>query len=123
MVEDIRSRLNYNYRIIAKKFGNMSINAERFGTDQILYDTAERNVKTLEDLLLITRELKKDRQYALIDSYMQNNVLVKLESQIEIVIRHIKERGMGAVELDPLFIRKAKYIFDIYEEAACHGTT
>ena len=118
MVEDIRSRLNYNYRITAQKFREMSVNAERFGAEQILYDSAERNLKTLEDLVLITRELKKDREYALVDSYTQSNVLVKLESQADIIIRQIKERGMNILELDPLFIRKAKQIFDIYEKVA-----
>ncbi len=112
MIEHIRSRLNYNYKITAQKFRDMSVNAERFGVEQILYDTAERNLKTLEDLVLITSELKKDRKYALIDSYKQSNVLVKLESQAEIIIRQIKERGLSIVELEPLFIKKAKEIFD-----------
>ena len=115
MVEDIRDRLHYNYRITAQKFRDMWINAERFGTDQILYDTAERNLKTLEDLLLITRELKKDRRYALIDSYTENNVLVKLESKTETLIRQIAERGMAVIELHPLIIKKATQIFDTYE--------
>jgi hypothetical protein len=116
MVEDIRSSLNYNYRITSQKFNDMSVNAERFGVEQILFDTAERNLNTLEDLLLITRELKKDRRYALVDSYTENNVLVKLESKIETIIRAIKERGTMVIELHPLFIRKANEIFDTYNE-------
>lgn len=116
MVEDIRNSLNYNYRITSQKFNDMSVNAERFGAEQILFDTAERNLNTLEDLLLITRELKKDRRYALVDSYMENHVLVKLESKTETIIRTIKERGTMMVEIDPLFIRKAKEIFDTYNE-------
>lgn len=93
----------------------MWVNAERFGTGQILYDTAERNQKTLEDLLLILRELKQDRRFALIDSYIEANVLVKLESKTETLIRQISERGTHVVELDPLFVKKAKEIFDTYE--------
>ena len=115
MVEDIRDRMNYNYKITAQKFRDMWTNADRFGTDQILYDTAERNLKTIEDLLLITRELKKDRRYALIDSYSENNVLVKLESKAEILIRHIGERGINIIELNPLFVKKAKEIFDVFD--------
>jgi hypothetical protein len=115
MVEDIRDRLNYNYKITAKKFRDMWMNAERFGADQLLYDTEERNLKTLEDILLITRELKKDRRYALIDSYTENNVLVKLESKTETLIRNLGERGLNLLELDPLFVKKTKEIFDVYE--------
>ena len=115
MVEDIRDRLHYNYKITAKKFRDMWTNADRFGTDQMLYDTAERNHKTIEDLLLITRELKKDRRYALIDSYTENNVLVKLESKAETMLRQIGERGMNVVELNPRFVKKAKEIFDVFD--------
>lgn len=115
MVKDIRNRLHYNYKITARKFRDMWINADRFGTDQILYDTAERNLKTIEDLLLITRELKKERHYALIDSYTENNVLVKLESKADTLVRQIGEGGMNVIELNPLFIKKAKEIFDIFD--------
>ncbi|MBN2324694.1 MAG: hypothetical protein JXQ30_13250 [Spirochaetes bacterium] len=117
MVEDIRGILHYNYRITAQKFRDMSVNAERFGTEQNLYDTAERNEKTLEDLLTITRELKKDRRYALVDSYAEGNVLVKLEAKAENILRGIRERAANILELDPLFIRKAGQIFDAFEEA------
>ena len=115
MVKDIRGRLNYNYKITAQKFRDMWTNADRFGTDQMLYDTADRNLKTIEDLLLITRELKKDRRYALIDSYTENNVLVKLESKAETLHRQIGERGMDVVELNPFFVKKAKEIFDVFD--------
>ena len=115
MVKDIRDRLNYNYKITAQKFRDMWTNADRFGTDQMLYDTADRNLKTLEDLLLITRELKKDRRYALIDSYTEDNVLVKLESKAETLHRQIGERGMDVVELNPFFVKKAKEIFDVFD--------
>ncbi len=115
MVQDIRDRLNYNYKITAKKFRETSINAERFGTPQILYDSAERNIKTLEDLITIIRELKKEKKYGLVDSYSENNALVKVEVKAENMIRDIKERGLLVLEVDPLFIRKAREIFDIYE--------
>jgi hypothetical protein len=115
MVKDIRDRLHYNYKITAQKFRDMWTNADRFGTDQILYDSADRNQKTIEDLLLITRELKKDNRYALVDSYTENRVLVKLESKAETLLRHIGERRMNVVELNPLFIKKAKEIFDIFD--------
>jgi len=116
MVEDIRERLHYNYKVTVNRFRDIFVNAERFGTEQILYDTAERNMKTLEDLILIVRELKKDRRYAIVDSYTENNTIVKLEAKAENLIRQIKERGMHVVELDPAFIIKAKEIFDIFEE-------
>ena len=122
MVEDIRSILHYNYRITAQKFRDLSVNAERFETGQNLYETAERNVKTLEDLLSITRELKKDRRYALVDCYSEGNVLVKLESKAENILRCIREREHNVLELDPLFIRKAGQIFDVFEEAAGFST-
>jgi len=122
MVEDIRKTLHYNYRITAQKFRALSVNAERFGTEQILYDTAERNEKTIEDLLAITRELKKDRRYALVDSYAEGNVLVKLESKSENILREFKERGQNLLELDPLYIRKAGRIFDAFEEAVHFST-
>lgn len=122
MIEDIRCILHYNYRITAQKFRDLSINAERFDAGQILYDSAERNEKTLEDLLAITKELKKDRRYALVDSYAEGNVLVKLESKAENILREIKERGQNMLELDPLFIRKAGQIFDAFEEAVGFST-
>jgi 16S rRNA C1402 (ribose-2'-O) methylase RsmI len=117
MVEDIRNSLHYNYRITAQKFRELSVNAERFGSGQILYESTERNEKTLEDLLAITRELKKDRRYALVDSYTEGNVLVKLESKAENILRETREKGQPLLELDPLFIRKAGQIFDVFEKA------
>jgi 16S rRNA C1402 (ribose-2'-O) methylase RsmI len=115
MVQDIRDHLNYNYKITAKKFRETSINAERFGTPQVLYDSAERNIKTLEDLIAIIRELKKEKKYGLVDSYSENNALVKVEVKAENMIREIKERGLLVLEVEPLFIRKAREVLDIYE--------
>ena len=83
MVEDIRSNLNYNYKITAQKIRDTGINAERFGTAQTLYDSAERNIKTLQDLIAIIHALKKDRRYDLVDSYSENRVLVKVEVKAE----------------------------------------
>ena len=74
MVEDIRSSLNYNYKITAQKFRDTGINAERFGTAQNLYDNTERNIKTLQDLIAIIRALKKDHRFDLVDSYSENKV-------------------------------------------------
>jgi len=116
MVEDIRDKLNYNYKMTAQKFRDTSINAERFGNAQILYESAERVIKTLKDLIAIIRELKKDRKFGLVDSYSENNTLVKVEVKAENMIRELKERGLIVLEIDPPFIRKAKEIFDIYEE-------
>jgi hypothetical protein len=116
MVEDIRSRLNYNYRITAQKFRDTFINADRFGSAQVLYDNLERNIKTLEDLIAIIRELKKDRRYDLVDSYSESNTLVKVEVKAENLIREIRDRGLMIVELEPRFIIKAKEIFDIYDQ-------
>ncbi len=115
MVQDIRDGLNYNYRITAKKFRETSINAERFRTPQTLYDSAERNIKTLKDLIAIIRELKKEKKYGLVDSYSENNALVKVEVKAENMIRDIRERGLLVLEVDPPFFRKAREIFDIYE--------
>jgi hypothetical protein len=117
MVEDIRSSLNYNYKITAQKFRDTGINAERFGTAQILYDNTERNIKTLQDLIAIIRVLKKDRRYDLVDSYSENKVLVKVEVKAENLIREIRDRGLTIVELEPSFIRKSWQIFAIYDEA------
>jgi len=116
MIEDIRSRLNYNYKMTAQKFRETFVNADRFGTSQRLYDSPERNIKTLEDLIAIIRELKKDRKYAIVDSYTENDTIVKLEVKAEILIRDIRDKGLQVVELDPNFIRKAKEIFDIYDK-------
>jgi 16S rRNA C1402 (ribose-2'-O) methylase RsmI len=116
MIEDIRDKLNYNYRVTAQKFRDTYLNAERFGTPQILYDSPERNVKTLEDLITIIRELKKERKYGIVDSYSENNVIGKVEVKAENLIRDVKERGLLVVELSPEFLRKAKEIFDIYEQ-------
>jgi len=116
MIEDIRNRLNYNYKITAQKFRDTSINAERFGIPQRLYESAERNIKTLEDLIAIIRELKKDRKYAIVDSYTENNTLVKVEVKAEIIIREIRDKGLQVIEFRPDFLRKAKEIFDIYDE-------
>jgi 16S rRNA C1402 (ribose-2'-O) methylase RsmI len=115
MIEDIRSKLNYNYKLTAQKFRDTYLNAERFGTPQILYDSPERNMKTLEDLIAIIRELKKERKYGIVDSYSENNVIGKVEVKAENLIRDIKERGLLVVELSPEFLRKAKEIFDIYD--------
>lgn len=115
MIEDIRNRLNYNYKITAQKFRDTSVNAERFGTSQPLYDSAERNLKTFEDLIAIIRELKKERKYGIIDSYAESNAIVKLEVKAEIFIREIKDRGLNVVELNSEFLRKAREIFDIYD--------
>ena len=76
MIEDIRNNLNYNYKITAQKFRETYMSAERFGSSQVLYDSAERNIKTLEDLLSIIRELKKERRYGIIDSYSEDNAIV-----------------------------------------------
>ncbi len=122
MVEDIRSSLNYNYKITAQKFRETSINAERFGTAQNLYDNAERNIKTLQDLISITRTLKKERKYAIVDSYSENNALVKVEVKAENLIREIREKGLNIVELEPGFLRKSREIFDIYDDAIQKGS-
>ena len=116
MIEDIRNNLNYNYKITAQKFRETYMSAERFGSSQVLYDSAERNIKTLEDLLSIIRELKKERRYGIIDSYSEDNAIVKLEVKAEILIRDLKERGLNVVELNPRFLRKAKEIFDVFDE-------
>lgn len=116
MIEDVRSKLNYNYRVTAQKFRDTYLNAERFGTPQVLYDSPERNLKTLEDLITIIRELKKERKYGIVDSYSENNVIGKVEVKAENLIRDIKERGLLVVELSPEFLRKAKEIFDIYDQ-------
>ncbi|MGQ9616312.1 MAG: hypothetical protein ACUVWJ_07895 [Spirochaetota bacterium] len=116
MVEDIRSILNYNYRITAQKFRDTYLNAERFGTPQTLYDSPERNIKTLEDLITIIRELKKERKYGIVDSYSENNVIGKVEVKAENLIRDIKNGGLLVLELSPEFLRKAKEIFDIYDQ-------
>jgi hypothetical protein len=116
MVEDIRKQLNYNYKITTQKIRDTSINAERFGTAQVLYDNAERNIKTLEDLVAIIRALKKERKYDLVDSYSDNNAIVKVEVKAENLIREIKEKGINIVELEPGFIRKTRQIIDIYDE-------
>jgi hypothetical protein len=116
MIEDIRNNLNYNYKITAQKFRDTFMNADRFGTSQMLYDSAERNVKTLEDLISIIHELKKERKYGIIDSYSEDNAIVKLEVKAEIFIRDIKEKGMAFLELNPQFLRKAKEVFDIYDD-------
>jgi len=122
MVEDIRSSLNYNYKITAQKFRETSINAERFGTAQNLYDNAERNIKTLQDLISITRTLKKERKYAIVDSYSENNALVKVEVKAENLIREIRDKGLNIVELEPGFLRKSREIFDIYDDAIQKGS-
>jgi 16S rRNA C1402 (ribose-2'-O) methylase RsmI len=116
MVDDIRGSLNYNYKITSQKFRETSMNAERFGTAQVLYDNAERNIKTLEDLIAVVRELKKDRKYDLVDSYSENNAIVKVEVKAENLIREIREKGLNVVELEPGFIRKTRQILDIYDE-------
>ena len=116
MIEDIRNSLNYNYKMTAQKFKDTSINADRFRSSQTLYDSEERNIKTLEDLISIVRELKKERKYAIVDSYSEDNAIVKLEVKAEILIRDIKERGLNIVEGNPLFLRKAREIFDIYDD-------
>jgi hypothetical protein len=116
MIQDIRGNLNYNYKITAQKFRDTFLNADRFGTPQILYDSAERNIKTLEDLISIIRELKKERKYGIVDSYSEDNAIVKIEVKAEIFIRDIKERGLNVIDLNPQFLRKAKEIFDIYDE-------
>ena len=116
MIEDIRAKLNYNYKITAQKFRDTFVNADRFGTSQILYDSAERNIKTLEDLIAILRELKKERKYGIVDSYSDNNAIVKLEVKAELLIRDAKDKGLTVIELDPTFLRKAREVFDIYDE-------
>jgi 16S rRNA C1402 (ribose-2'-O) methylase RsmI len=121
MVEDIRSSLNYNYKITAQKFRDTGINAERFGTAQVLYDSIERNIKTLQDLVAIIQALKKDHRYDLVDSYSENKVIVKVEVKAENLIREIRDRGLAIVELEPGFIRKSWQIFDIYDEVIKKG--
>ncbi|HEB31747.1 MAG TPA: hypothetical protein ENI15_12865 [Spirochaetes bacterium] len=117
MIEDIRDKLNYNYKMTAQKFRDTFVNADRFGISQMLFENAERNIKTLEDLIAIIRELKKERKYGIIDSYAEDNTIVKIEVKAEVFIRDIKERGMNIIELTPKFLRKTKEIFDLYEEA------
>ncbi len=117
MIEDIRNTLNYNYKMTAQKFRDTFVNADRFGISQMLFENAERNVKTLEDLIVIIRELKKERKYGIIDSYAEDNTIVKIEVKAEVFIRDIKKRGMNTIELTPQFLRKTKEIFDLYEEA------
>ena len=116
MVDDIRGNLNYNYKITCQKIRETSVNAERFGTAQMLYDNGERNIKTLEDLIAVIRELKKDRKYDLVDSYSENNAIVKVEVKAENLIREIREKGINYVELEPGFIKKTNQILDIYDE-------
>jgi len=116
MVEDIRDRLNYNYKITENKFRDTFINAERFGASQVLYDTADRNIKTLEDLISIVRELKKDSKYSVVDSYNEDGILVKVEVKAANLIREINEKGLNIVEISPRFLAKAKEIFDIYDK-------
>jgi hypothetical protein len=99
----------------AQKFRDTFVNADRFGSSQILYDTAERNIRTLEDLISIIRELKKERKYGIVDSYSEDNAIVKLEVKAEIFIRDLRERGLNVLELTPRFLRKTKEIFDIYD--------
>ena len=117
MVEDIRNNLNYNYKITAQKIHDTGINAERFGTAQTLYDNAERNIKTLQDLIAIIHALKKDRRYDLVDSYSENRVLVKVEVKAENLIREIRDKGLVVVELEANFLRKSMEIFNIYDKA------
>ena len=117
MIEDIRDTLNYNYKMTAQKFRDTFVNADRFGISQMLFENAERNIKTLEDLIAIIRELKKERKYGIIDSYAEDNTIVKIEVKAEVFIRDIKKRGMNTIELTPQFLRKTKEIFDLYEEA------
>ena len=117
MIEDIRDKLNYNYKMTAQKFRNTFVNADRFGTSQMLFESAERNVKTLEDLIAIIRELKKERKYGIVDSYAEDNTIVKIEVKAEVFIRDIKERGINMIELTPQFLRKTNEIFDLYEES------
>jgi len=116
MIEDIRVNLNYNYKITANKFRETFINAARFGIPQKLYDSLERNIKTLEDLISIIRELKKDRRYAVVDSYTEDNALVKVEVKAGILIQDIKQKGLNVIELNHPFLAKAKEMFDIYDE-------
>ena len=116
MIVDIRPQLNYNYKMTAQKFRDTYMNAERFGSSQVLYDSAERNIKTLEDLIAIVRELKKERKYGIVDSYTDNNAIVKLEVKAELLLRDAREKGLTLVEFDPPFLRKAHEIFDIYDE-------
>jgi len=116
MIEDIRNRLNYNYKITSQKFRDTSVNAERFGTSQQLYDSSDRNIKIFEDLIAIIRELKKERKYGIIDSYAEDNAIVKVEVKSEIFIREIKDRGVNVVELNPEFLRKASEMFEIYDK-------
>ncbi len=121
MIEDIRDRLNYNYKITSQKFRDTSVNAERFGTSQQLYDSSDRNIKIFEDLIAIIRELKKERKYGIIDSYAEDNAIVKVEVKAEIFIREIKDRGVNVVELNPEFLRKTREIFEIYDEELQKG--
>ncbi|RKX96722.1 MAG: hypothetical protein DRP84_00185 [Spirochaetes bacterium] len=116
MIEDVRGNLNYNYKITANKFRETSMNAERFGTPQLLFDSSDRNIKTLEDLITIVRELKKEKKYSIVDSYPENNAIVKLEVKAENLIREIKDKGLMYVELNPQFLRKAREIFDLYDK-------
>jgi hypothetical protein len=66
---------------------------------------------------MIIRELKKERKYALVDSYSENNALVKVEVKAENLIREIKDKRLVMVDLMPAFIKKSKEIFDIYDQA------
>ena len=122
MVEDIRSNLNYNYKITAQKIRDTGINAERFGTAETLYDNAERNIKTLQDLIAIIHALKKDRRYDLVDSYSENRVLVKVEVKAENFIREMRDKRLAVIDLEPSFLRKSMEIFDIYDKAINKGS-
>ncbi len=117
MIEDIRKTLNYNYKMTAQKFRDTFVNADRFGNSQMLFDNPERNIKTLEDLIAIIRELKKERKYGIVDSYSEDNTIVKIEVKAEVFIRDIKRKGINIVELTPEFLRKTNEIFDLYEDA------
>lgn len=120
MVPDVRSKLNYNYKKTAQKIRETSISAERYGTPQMLFDSGERNLKTLEDLINIIHALKQDRKYDLIDSYVNENVIMKVEVRAQNIIREINDKDLSLVEFEPGFLKKAREIFDVYDRELSH---
>jgi 16S rRNA C1402 (ribose-2'-O) methylase RsmI len=115
MIADVRDKLNYNYKKTSQKIKETSVSAERYGTPQVLFDSPERNLKTLEDLISIIQALKGDRKYDLVDSYSNENVIMKVEVRAQNLIREIKDKKLSLVELDPGFLKKARDILEIYD--------
>ena len=62
------------------------------------------------------KELKKEKKYSIVDSYPEDNTIVKLEVKAENYIREINDKGLMYLELKPQFLRKAREIFDLYDK-------